>query len=251
MLSMCSSVWCSTFCREPRRLQRTSGRGSPRPRHSTLRDLPSFTVTGPGGITDTVGAPGGGGHQRGDGDTTAKDAGMAIGTPPPWGHLEYMESVGMRTSQPRGHLEVTSMGTWAPPLQEHLKYGEEMARGTPSLGGHLDFQHGAGDTITPGASGACGGHQRGDGGREPTTPGAPEAWRGHGDGDTATLRVPRAHGGYGDRDTGTPPPQGSWSTWETPASGWRWGHHYPPGVFWSTRGQGQFTLATSHLAPGG
>lgn len=37
-----------------------------------------------------------------------------------------------------GPWKDTSMGTWAPPLQDNLKHGEEMGIGTPSLQWYLD-----------------------------------------------------------------------------------------------------------------
>lgn len=59
--------------------------------------------------------------------------GVGMGTPPPQELLEHMEdiSMGTGTSQPQGHLENISRGTWAPLLQEHLKHGEDMGTGTP------------------------------------------------------------------------------------------------------------------------
>lgn len=194
---MCSSIWCSTFCREPSRLHRTSGRGSPRPRHSRLRDLPSFTVTGPGGITDTVGAPGeGGGHQCGDEDTTTKDVSMATGTVSPWGHLEHGEDISMGMGD--GDRDSTTLG--ASGAHDGNEDGDTTIPG--ASGAHRGHQHGDGDITTPGAPG---GHQYGDMGT--TTPGAPEAWIGHGDGDMITPGY-LEHMEDTSMGTGTPPPWG-------------------------------------------
>lgn len=57
---------------------------------------------------------------------------MRMGTQPSQEHLEPIEDISMEmgTSQPQGHLEDISMGTWAPPLQEHLKQGEDTGMGT-------------------------------------------------------------------------------------------------------------------------
>jgi len=156
--------------------------------------LPSFTVTGPGGITDTVGAPGeGGGHQRVDGDTTTKDIGLAMGTPSPWGYLEHGEdiSTGMGISLAQRHLQHT----------ENTRVGDATTPGASRA--HAGHEHGDGDgdTTTSGASGAHGGHRDGD----IITPGAPEVWRGCRDGENTTRGGPRAHEGcqHGDGDGDT------------------------------------------------